>query len=212
MWKVNFCHLLSGTKVHLEWSWVHFEATSAFLRCRCFLWWPSLSPLPEGISSETSVAKEVRDRLSSASLHICTACDSALSAPSLAFFTSGSFTSASVLPWVTSTTFIFTSLLPWFLQLRFWGKLLFKGVPSVSASPWLPCTAQRTFLHSPHAGYFLLILFLLLLHFLLSFVQDFSDCSCFALRVYSSKCEQGPCFRSPWNIHLRFTLLFFAAF
>lgn len=52
------------------------------MRCRCCLWWPSLAPLPEGISSETRVAMEkVRDRLSFASLHICTACDSALSAP-----------------------------------------------------------------------------------------------------------------------------------
>lgn len=93
-------------------------------------------------------------------------------------------------------------------QLFFGGEVLSEGVSSVSALALLPCTAQRTSCIHLTLAVFLLTLFLLLLH-LLSFVQDFSDCSWFALRTYPSKRVQGPTFRSPRNIRLRFTLLAF---
>lgn len=155
------------------------------MKCRCCLWWPSLAPLPR--ASLVEPVGKVGDRLSSASLHICTACDSALSlvfpsALSLVFFTSGSFSSVLVIPWVTLTTFSLP-FCPDFSSSVFGGSSFSKVFLLCPVHLNFPIQSENI-LHSPHAGYFLPIL--LLLYLLLSFVRDFLDCSCFALRIYSS--------------------------
>ena len=140
------------------------------------------------------------ERLSTV-LHICTACDSALSAPSLVFITSGSFISASVLPQMTVTAFFFqfTSYLPCFLQNVCGMALSWRRGPSQRCffCVYFDLTSLHSsedILHLSHASCFLPTLFLLLLHLLLSFVQDFLDCSRFALRTYPSKRVKSPSF------------------
>lgn len=144
-WKANFCHPLSGsTKVQLVWSWVHFEATSAFWRGRCYLWWPSPAPLPEGIfENQCGKGEGQGQAFLCFSLHLHNLWLSPFSSfPCAHHFRKFHLCLSASLG--DPNNFLFHFPFALISPAPFLGELLFKGVSSVSASPWLPYTAQRT--------------------------------------------------------------------